>query len=64
MEQSLREKCPNTEVFMVLIFLYLVQIQENKDREKLRIWTLFTQWIKKLIQEMILGMVQREFPLL
>ena len=23
---------------------YLVQIQENTDQKKLRIWTLFTQW--------------------
>ena len=34
---SLREKCPNTEFFMVRIFLY-------SDQKKLRIWTLFTQW--------------------
>ena len=33
----LREKCPNTEFF-------LVRIQENTDQKKLRIWTLFTQW--------------------
>ena len=31
---SLREECPNTE------FL-LVQMQENTDQKKLRIWTLF-----------------------
>ena len=47
---SLREKCPNTEFFLVRIFLYSVQIQENTDQDKLRIckefciWTLFTQW--------------------
>ena len=29
----MREKCPNTEVFLVLIFLY-------SDQKKLRIWTL------------------------
>ena len=34
---TLREKCPNTEVF-------LVRIQEITDQKKLRIWTLFTQW--------------------
>ena len=34
---SLREKCPNTEFFMVPIFLYLVRIQENTDQKKLRI---------------------------
>ena len=27
------------------IFPYLVQIRENTDQEKLRIWTLFAQWI-------------------
>ena len=31
-----REKCPNTEFF-------LVRIQENTDQKKLRIWTLFKQ---------------------
>ena len=40
---SLRENCPNTENFLVRIFLYSVQIQENTNQEKLRIWTLFTQ---------------------
>ena len=40
---ALPEKCPNTEFFLVRIFLYSVQIQENADQEKLRIWTLFTQ---------------------
>ena len=45
MKNSLREKCPNTEFFLVRTFLYLdsVQIQENMDQKKLRIWTLFTQ---------------------
>ena len=33
---TLREKCPKTEFF-------LVRIQKNKDQKKLRIWTLFTQ---------------------
>ena len=32
----LREKCPNTEFFLVRIFLY-------SDQKKLRIWTLFAQ---------------------
>ena len=32
----LREKCPNTEFF-------LVRIRENTDQKKLRIWTFFTQ---------------------
>ena len=43
--KSLREKCPNTEFFLVRIFLYLDWIQKNVDQKKLRIWTLFTQWI-------------------
>ena len=34
------EKCPNTEFFLVRIFLYLDWIQENKDQKKLRIWIL------------------------
>ena len=28
---SLHEKCPNTELFLVRIFLYSVRIQENTD---------------------------------
>ena len=40
---TLREKCPNTEFFVVCVFLYSVRIQENTDRKKLHIWTLFTQ---------------------
>ena len=39
---SLREKYPNTEFFLGRISLYSVQIQENTDQKKLRIWTLFT----------------------
>ena len=35
-------KCPNTELFLVRIFMYSVQIQENTDQKKLSIWTLFT----------------------
>ena len=31
--QSLREKRPNTELFLVLIFLYSDWIQENKDQK-------------------------------
>ena len=41
--QPLREKCPNTELFQVRFFLYLVRMQENTDQKWLRIWTLFTQ---------------------
>ena len=29
----MREKCPNTEFFLVRIFLYSVRIQENKDQK-------------------------------
>ena len=32
MEKALREKCPNTEFFLVRIFLYSVRIQENTDQ--------------------------------
>ena len=39
---ALREKCINTEFFLVHIFLYS-EIQENTDQKKLCIWTLFTQ---------------------
>ena len=38
----LREKCLNTEIFLVRIFLYSFRIQGNTDQKKLRIWTLFT----------------------
>ena len=44
---SLREKCPNAEFFLVPIlrskFPYSVQMQENTDKKKVRIWTLLTQ---------------------
>ena len=43
-ERILLEKCPNTESFLVRIFLYLDWIQENTEQKKLRIWTLLTQW--------------------
>ena len=52
---SLCEKCPNTELSLLRVFLYLywirsqspysVQIQENTDQEKLLIWTLLTQFV-------------------
>ena len=55
---SLREKCPNTEFFLVRIsrhsdwrrgdpsiYPYSVRMRENTDQKKLRIWTLFTQCI-------------------
>ena len=41
---TLREKCPNTEFFLVRILLYSDWIQENTNQKKLRIWKLFTQW--------------------
>ena len=43
----LHEKNPNTEFFLVRIFLYSEWIQENTDQEKLRIWTIFTQYFYK-----------------
>ena len=39
--RALREKCPNKEFFLVLIFPHLDWIW---TRKKLRIWILFTQW--------------------
>ena len=42
---GLREKRPNAEFFLVLIFLHTFLIQENMYQKKLRIWTLFTQWL-------------------
>ena len=51
----LREKCPNTEFFLVLIshirteyadlrskYPYSVRIGENTNQKKLRIWTILT----------------------
>ena len=40
---ALSEKCANTEIFLVCIFLYSNWILENADQKKLRIWALFTQ---------------------
>ena len=40
---TLREKSPNTEFFLVCIFPYSVQIRENMDQKKRRIWTFFAQ---------------------
>ena len=49
---TLYEICPNTESFLVRIFLHLdwirrdtvsVQMPKNTNQQKLRIWTLFTQ---------------------
>ena len=43
LSNKMREKCLNTEFFLVYIFLYLDWIQENTD-QKFRIWTIFMQW--------------------
>ena len=40
---TLREKCPNTEFF-------LVRMRENTDHKKLRIWTLFMQCKHRFLQ--------------
>ena len=50
-DRSLREKCPNTEFFLVRIFLYSFRIQESMDQKNLRIWTLFTQWLLRQAQD-------------
>ena len=55
---SLRRMCPNTELFWSVFSCipieygdllrkspYSVRMQENTDQKKLRIWTLFTQWL-------------------
>ena len=55
---SLRRMCPNTELFWSVFSCnpieygdllrkssYSVWMQENTDQKKLRIWTLFTQWL-------------------
>ena len=44
-EYALREKCQNTEFPLVRIFLYSVQMQENVDQKKIRIWTFFTRYM-------------------
>ena len=59
----LREKCANTEFFLVCIFPYLdwirskspysVWMRENKDQKKPRIWTLFTLYIYYHIEKYI-----------
>ena len=42
-EATLREKCPNMEIFLVHILMCSEWIQENTDQKKVRIWTLFMQ---------------------
>ena len=34
---ALREKCPNTEFFLVRIFPYSVRVRENTEQKKLHI---------------------------
>ena len=68
----LREKCPNTEFFLVCIFphsdwirrnTYSVRMQENTDQRILRIWTLFKQCISpKWIVRRVLSCVFPYFP--
>ena len=43
---SLREMSPNTELFVVRIFLYSDRTQKNTDQKYLRIWTHFMQCMK------------------
>ena len=50
LSSSLREKCLNTEFFLVRIFLYSDWIQEYTDQKKFSIWTLFTQCMICLVQ--------------
>ena len=49
----LREKCPNTEFF-------LVRIQENTDQKKLRIWTLFTHYLQYNVALAIAGVIREK----
>ena len=44
---TLREKCPNTEFFLVRIFPHSDWIRRDTDQKKLRICTFFTRWIGK-----------------
>ena len=46
---SPREKCTNTEFFLVRISPYSVRMWENTDQKKLRIWTLFMPWLFHLM---------------
>ena len=46
---SLREKCPDTEIFLACILLYSDKIQENTDQKKIRYMDTF--------HEMILGKI-------
>ena len=46
-------KCPNTELFLVRIFLYSDRIQENTDQKWLRIWTLFTHYVSRFCSPLL-----------
>ena len=52
----LREKCPNTEFFLVRIFLYSARILENKEQKKLGIWGLSTQ-----CEQLVVGLIKRSY---
>ena len=52
----LREKCPNTEFFLVRIFLYSARILENKEQKKLGIWELSTQ-----CEQLVVGLIKRSY---
>ena len=40
----MREKCQNTEYFLVRIFPHSDWIGRDTDQKKLRIWSILTQW--------------------
>ena len=46
-EYSLCKKSSNTEFFFARICSYSVQMWENSDQKKLRVWTLFAQWLRR-----------------
>ena len=53
---SLREKCPNNELFLVRILM-----RENTDQKKLCIWKLFTQCIDSITQNTAKAKAVHEF---
>ena len=45
------EKCPNTEIFLVRIFLHSVRTQENTDQKKILYWDTFNAvsfWLNRV----------------
>ena len=46
---TLRQKCPNTEFFLVRVFPYSARIRENMGHNKLPIWILFTHSMTSLL---------------